>query len=235
METKTYKLNFKSVVSLLKANLAVILLVYILLEYFNQEIDNYKVILIVSIYFIALYNGPAIYLLFNYYKNNKDTEFSIDEKLRVITITERENQKIYNFEDVKYSIYNIGIYYKNAIDKNFRIPTLFSEFGYWDLTFKNGDRYFLTTLLHDFLLDEDKVKNTKYRFRLIPYIDKKHKDNGVDLKPIKTHNKICSDKLRRNFNQKTIEELNYIIENKSKYQPKAVFLAKKIIKERTLS
>ncbi|MFL1013611.1 hypothetical protein [Flavisericum labens] len=170
----------------------------------------------------------------NYYKFNKNTEFSIDSNSNIITITQRGITKQYSLANVKYSIYNLGKYWQNAIDKNYRIPTLFSDFGYWDLTFENGDRYYLTTLLHDFLLEEDKLKDTKYRFRLIPYIDKSETEKGIELKPIKYKPKSRIEKLKESYKEKTVEELKYIIENKGKYQKEAIAVAEQILKEKNV-
>jgi hypothetical protein len=102
------------------------------------------------------------------------------------------------------------------------------------LTFENGDRYYLTTLLQDFLLEEDKVKNTKYRFRLIPYIDKSETEQGIELKPIQDKPKSRTEKLKESYKGKTNEELKYIIENKSKYQKEAIKVAEQILKEKNV-
>ena len=216
---------------LLRTNLNILLLLYIL-NYFFFQVYNPTVILITIGHYFVLFNGPAIYLLINYYEYNKKTEFSIDENLNKIIVTEKGVSKNYSFNDVKYSVYNVGKYWQNTIDKKYRIPTIFSEFGYWDITFENGDRYYLTTLLHHFLLEEEKVKNTKYRFRIIPNIDKSLKIKGVELKPIVHKSK--TEKLKMNFKDKTKEELEYIIENKSKYQEEAIEIADQILKEKNV-
>jgi len=218
---------------LLRTNLVILILLYIL-NYFFFQVYNPTVILITIGQFFILFNGPAIYLLVNYYKNNKKTEFSINENSNKISITENGISKDYSLNEVKHSIYNLGKYWQNAIDKDYRIPTIFSDFGYWDLTFTNGDRYYLTTLLHDFLLEEDKVKDTKYRFRLIPYIDKSETEKGIELKPIKYKPEIRTEKLRESYKRKTIEELKYIIENKSKYQKESIPVVEQILKEKNV-
>ncbi|WP_157805339.1 hypothetical protein [Confluentibacter citreus] len=233
MKTGTYKLNLKSIFRLIRTNLIILFLLYILNHYF-LKVYNPTVILISIGHFFVLFNGPAIYLLINYYRNNKKTEFSIDENSNKISITENGITKKYSLNDIKYSIYNLGKYWQNAIDKNYRIPTIFSDFGYWDLTFENGDRYYLTTLLHDFLLEEDKVNDTKYRFRLIPYIDKSETEKGIELKPIEYKPKSTTEKLKESYKGKTNEELKYIIENKSKYQKEAIKVAEEILKEKNV-
>ncbi|MFI1770160.1 hypothetical protein ACH5TX_00350 [Flavobacteriaceae bacterium MEBiC06459] len=218
---------------LLKTNLIILFLLYIT-NHFFLKVFNPTVILITIGQFFILFNGPAIYLLINYYKYNKKTEFSIDKNSNKISIIENGITKEYSLNEVKYSIYNLGKYWQNAIDKNYRIPTIFSDFGYWDLTFENGDRYYLTTLLQDFLLEKNDIKNTKYRFRLIPYIDKSEKKQGIELKPIEYKPKSRTEKLKESYKEKTNEELKYIIENKSKYQTEAIKIAEQILKEKTL-
>jgi hypothetical protein len=218
---------------LIRTNLIILFLLYVL-NYFFFKVYNPTVILITIGQFFILFNGPAIYLLINYYRKNKNTEFTISENSNKISITENGITKEYSLNDVKSSIYNLGKYWQNAIDKNRRIPTIFSDFGYWDLTFENGDRYYLTTLLQDFLLEEDKVKNTKYRFRLIPYIDKSETEQGIELKPIQDKPKSRTEKLKESYKGKTNEELKYIIENKSKYQKEAIKVAEQILKEKNV-
>ena len=233
MKTGTYKLNSRSIYRLLRTNLIILFLLFVF-NYFFLKIYNPNVILIVIGQFFILFNGPAIYLLINYYRNNKKTEFTIAENSNKISITENGITKEYSLNDIKYSIYNLGKYWQNAIDKNYRIPTIFSDFGYWDLTFENGDRYYLTTLLQDFLLEEDKVKETKYRFRLIPYIDKSETEKGIELKPIEYKPISRTEKLKDSYKGKTIEELKYIIENKSEYQKEAIIVAEQILKEKNV-
>ncbi|WP_396589925.1 hypothetical protein [Allomuricauda sp. R78024] len=233
MKTATYKLNSKSILRLIRTNLIILFLLYVL-NYFFFKVYNPTVILITIGQFFILFNGPAIYLLINYYKNNKKTEFSIDKNSNKISIIENGITKEYSLNEVKHSIYNLGKYWQNAIDKNYRIPTIFSDFGYWDLTFDNGDRYYLTTLLQDFLLEEDKVKDTKYRFRLIPYIDKSETEQGIELKPIEYKPKSRTEKLKESYKVKTKEELKYIVENKSKYQKEAIKVAEQILKEKNV-
>ena len=229
MKTATYKLNSKSIFRLIRTNLIILFLLYVL-NYFFFKVYNPTLILIVIGQFFILFNGPAIYLLINYYKNNKKTEFSIDKNSNKISIIENGITKEYPLNEIKYSIYNLGKYWQNAIDKNYRLPTIFSEFGYWDLTFENGDRYYLTTLLQDFLLEEDKVKDTKYRFRLFPYIDKSETEKGIELQPIEYKPKSRTEKLKEIYKGKTNEDLKYIIENKSKYQKEAIEVAEQILK-----
>ncbi len=206
----------------------------LVLNHYFMIIQSPKIIIISILYVLFVYNAPAVFLIWNYYKHNRYTEFEININTNEIIIFEKGISKRYHFDDVEYSVYNLGKYWKNAIDNNFRLPTLFSDFGYWDLTFKNGDRYFLTTLLHNFLLEKDKVKNTTYRFRLIPYIDKKASKEGIELKRIKFKPKSRQQKLREIYEQKTIMELEYVVENENLYKEEARKIASEILKEKNV-
>jgi len=207
---------------------------YLIANHFYLKIEETKYILLPILYLIILYDSPVIYLFYNYYKWNKTTEFTLYKNSNEIRITENGISKNYSLNDVKYSVYNLGKYWQNAIDNNYRLPTIFSEFGYWDLTFNNGDRYYLTTLLQDFLLEKDKVKETKYRFRLIPYIDKTQTELGIELESVEYKAKNRTEKLKENFSKKSKEELNSIIENKSKYQEEVIKVVEQILKEKNV-
>ena len=128
----------------------------------------------------------------------------------------------------------IGKYYQNALDNVGRWSVLHSDLGYWDLRFKNGDRFFLTNLLCDFLHDKALVKNTTYRFRLFPFIDKTINNKGIEYKPIKTQTISRKEKLKETYKNKTEEELNYILENKSEFQEEAIIVAEQLLKEKNV-
>lgn len=176
---------------------------------------------------ILLYNIPAIFLYVHYYIENKTTEFVLDYIDEKILITQNGVEKEYSKKDISKSTYHLGIYYKNAIDRGSRMPMLISNFGYWDLQFKNGDRFYLTNLLHDFLHDTPKVAKTKYRFRIYPWINKsdfKQLDESK-RKREKTRVDIFIDK----FQSKSKVELLEIINNKKNYQKEAVRAAEIVL------
>lgn len=175
-----YQLHYKLLKRLLFDNVKVIALLIIIFPFYYKwrngiEFVQEEIWIWLLIAFILLTNIPALILLFNYYSKNKNTKFTLDYKEAKIIIIQNSIEKEYVIKDIKISTYHLGIYYKNAIDKRGRIPMLISDFGYWDLEFKNGDRYFLTNILHDFLHDTPKIPKTKYRFRLYPYISKKNR------------------------------------------------------------
>jgi DNA-directed RNA polymerase subunit L len=108
-----------------------------------------------------------------------------------------------------------------------RIPMIISDLGYWDLKFKNGDRYYLTNLLHDFLLENPKVKNTKYRFRFYQYIDKTNSERAVELKRVREKSLI--EKFVEQYESKSEKQLNDILDNKTYYQVEAVKAAEIVL------
>ena len=179
-----------------------------------------------------LMNLPSLILYLQYYFVSKDTELQIDRTSKRINIIKNGSRKEYDFEQIEHSVYNLAIYYKNAIDRAGRIPMMISDFRYWDVQFKNGDRYLLTNLIVDFLLDSPFVENTEYRFRFIPYLD-----TSKYVKPDLQKHQPNDDRIRfflKQYKSKNKSELIDIISNRKKYQVEAVLAAEKIINKKTL-
>lgn len=185
---------------------------------------------------ILIMNIPSLLIYLNYYFENKDTSFTLDFDSKKIEITQNGITKAYTINDVAESNYHLGIYYKNAIDRAGRIPMLVSDFGYWDLKFKNGDRYYLTNILHDFIHDEPFLKNTKYKFRMFTYINKSGSKEALELKQEleKKKEKSQTEKFVEKFRSKSETELNEILTNKSKYQKEALKAAEIILKNKNV-
>lgn len=181
---------------------------------------------------ILIMQIPTIIIYLNYYYENRSTSFSLDWKTKQISITQEGVTKNYQKEDIKKSTYHLGIYYKNVIDSAGRIPMLISDFGYWDLEFENGDRYFLTNILHDFIHDQPFIENTKYRFRMFTYVNKSDTKEEVELKKVKEKN--LTEKFVEKFQLKSESELKEILNNKSKYQKEAVKAVEIIIKNKSI-
>ena len=196
----------------------------------NFEFDALYIKILIGIVFV--FNIPAICILINYYMQNKDTTLEIDTQTDFIKINKKGKTKNYRISDIETSIYNIGIYYKNAIDNNSRWPTIHSDFGYWDLKFVNGDRYYLSNLLVDFLHQEAFVKNTKYCFRLFPYIDKSNSKKAIELKQVQEKSRV--EKFIDQYQSKSKKQLKEILDNKKNYQKEAVEAAEIIMKNKNV-
>lgn len=99
---------------------------------------------------------------------------------------------------------------------------LISDFGYWDLHFKNGDRFYLTNILHDFLHDTPKVPKTNYRFRFYPYISKNDNKQAINLNEKRKKEKTMTEVYIEKYKSKNENQLLEILDNRKSYQKEAV-------------
>ena len=197
----------------------------------TEFILDQQIVVIFSV-IILISNIPSFLMYLNYYIENKNTSFILDLESKKIKITQKGTSKEYNTNDVDESNYHLGIYYKNAIDGAWRIPMLVSDFGYWDLKFKNGDRYYLTNILHDFTHETPFLSRTEYRFRMFPYINKSSSKKAIELKEIQE--KKAVENYVKKFQSKTENELNEILNNKKNYQKEAVKAVEIIMKNKNV-
>ena len=232
---KEYKLNKGILGILLKENLYFLIGLVILtpiVHYLKKGkifvLDFLFVKIMAGIIF--LFNIPSLIILLEYYRENKDTNLVI--KQTEIIISKEGKTKKYRISDIESSIYHLGKYYQNRIDNANRWKMMNSDLGYWDLRFNNGDRYYLTNLLIDFLHEEPIVANTKYRFRMFQSINKSDSKEAIELKQIQEKNQ--TEKFVGKFKSKSESELNQILNNKSKYQKQAVKAAEILIKNKNV-
>ncbi len=179
---------------------------------------------------VLIFNLPSIIIYWNYYIENKDMAIKIDVQSDNIEITKNGIQKQYKISEIRSSIYHLGIYYENRIDDAKRWKMINSDLAYWDLQFNNGDRYYISNLLIDFLHDEPIVENTKFRFRMFQYIDTSDSKESVELKRVQEENR--TEKFVEKFQSKSESELNEILNNRSKYQQEAVRAAEIILRNK---
>ncbi|MEM5540338.1 hypothetical protein [Olleya sp. AS48] len=236
---KTYEIQHKLLKRLIFDNLIVTLLLIVLFPlYFKwkngTEFIFEEFIIWILIAFTVITNIPAVVIYLNYYRENKNTKFTLDFEEEKILITKDGIEKEYLRTEIKKSTYHLGIYYKNAIDRAGRIPMLISDFGYWDLQFKNGDRYFLSNILHDFLHDSPKVPKTKYRFRFYPYIKKNDNKQAIDLNKKPKKEKTLTETFIEKFKTKNERQLREILDNKKSYQKEAVEAAELVLKNKNV-
>ena len=181
---------------------------------------------------VFVFNIPSLCLLISYYNHNKNTTLEIDTEFNHIKINNNVKSITYKFSDVESSIYNIGIYYKNEIDSKGRWSALHSHFGYWDLKFTNGDRYYISNLLVDFLHDHAFIKKTTYRFRFFPFIDKSETKKGISVKHKRTKEKTLTEKFIEKYKSKNEKQLLEILNNKKSFQKEAVQAASIVLKNK---
>ncbi|MDR6238527.1 hypothetical protein [Aureibacter tunicatorum] len=125
----------------------------------------------------------------------------LDEKAQSITISKDNQTKIYKFNEVEYSVYNLAIYYKNRADNRNRKKMMLSNFAYWDLKFSDGKRYFITNIMVDFLHKNKLFLPTRYRYRFLPFIDKKESNKEY----------------KSNLKQKDIDQINSFAQKYGQY------------------
>lgn len=157
--------------------------------------------------------------------------FSIDKNENRITIIKNEKKYSYFLEEVESSIYHRQSYQKDLFWNNF---SAYSELGYIDLTFKNNDRYYLTSFLVD-VTKEPIFENSEIKYSFLPFIDKSNpKINERKLKEKAANDqKRKYERIKSKLIEKTEFELRDIIKNETHIK-EAIDIAKEIIKERNL-
>ncbi|MGB3606955.1 hypothetical protein [Psychroserpens sp.] len=236
---KHYEIQHKLLRRLILDNLIVTLLLIVLFPIYFKWRNGTEFVFVefmiwMLIAFTIITNIPAIVIYLNYYRENKNTKFTLDFEEEKIIITKDGNEKQYLRKEIKKSTYHLGIYYKNAIDRGSRLPMLISDFGYWDLQFKNGDRYYLTNLLHDFLHESPKYSKTKYRFRFYPYIKKNDKKQAINLNKRLEKEKTLTEQFIEKFKTKNEKQLLEILDNRKGYQKEAVKAVEILLKRKNV-
>ena len=179
-----------------------------------------------------IYNLPNFIIYLNYYQENRNTKIKIDTEFDSIGIIKNGISKQYKISEIESSIYHLGVYHKNRIDNARRWKMINSDLAYWDLKFNNGDRFYISNFLVDFLHEKPIIENTKFRFRMFQYINKSDSKEAIELKAQKVKTRV--DRLRELYSQKSVSELEYIVKNEKIFMENAREVAKEILKEKTL-
>ena len=169
---------------------------------------------------------PTVFIAWQYYKENRNTQFSIDYKTKSIYIKHKHKSKTYAFDQIRHSTYHIAIYHRNRLDKRHRREGFLSAFAYWDVEFKNGDRFYLSNILFDAIHAPLLSNISTFRYCLIPYIRKNVMHKGFPKAYYKPKKLSLEAHFRHQFRSKTKAELHYIINHPKSYQKEAVQAAK---------
>ncbi len=241
---KTFEHNGKLAKILLKENiywfiaLLIIISVYYYIKGEQFVLRAFFITTMAVIFFI--YNLPNFIIYYGYYKENKNTKIKIDTESNSIRIVKNCISKQYKITEIESSVYHLGIYHKNRIDNARRWKMLSSELAYWDLEFKNGDRYYISNSVVDFLHKEPFIENTKYRFRFFPYINKSDNKEAIDSEKEveriieRRKEKSLTEIFVEKFKTKSETELKDILNNKSNYQNEAVEAAEILMKNKNV-
>gem|GEM_PF-1753497 len=177
--------------------------------------------------FITLIFIPNLILIIQYYKENKNTKLTIDQKNGIIEINHKGTLNSYRIEEIESSIYQRNTYSKDLMWQVFS----YSNLGYCDLTLKNGDRYFLTSYLID-ITKKALFENTEIKYSIFPSIDKT--DPKIIAERAKKQTKKQIEKLKSNLINKSKFELKGIVDNDGVYTKETVDIAKQILKEKNV-
>lgn len=179
--------------------------------------------LISSIFFLI----PLLVLFFNYYFYNKDSIFEI-----------RDNVFYYE-EKGKINEFNISELEKVTMNVTSSRESSFPSFFFWHQYFyshfelKSGESIFITCLLNDDIENIIPSKLLKKQIRIIPLVKTKEslefKIRNENLKKNQL-DKIENFKIK--FKEKSVEDLDIIVNSKEQYQLEAVKAAKELIKEK---
>jgi hypothetical protein len=109
---------------------------------------------------------PAIYLHITYLIDNWGTILHVDKSHDSFTITTKNVDFNYKFQDIESTELNLGIYYKNQVDNRGRWPAPWTNYGYLKLKLKDGQEFIFTSLMVD--LNKLSLPVTTTKFRLVP-------------------------------------------------------------------
>jgi len=229
-----YKFDNTIIKKILSINLGLVIFVVL---FFILVTNDLNTILFFSLAVFVLITLPAILVLYDYYKENKDVYLAIDIEKKQFIIKKYGKTFDYKFEDVKSSTYVFG-YFSKTSDNNKRIPILFLDLGYWNIEFNDGENFNITILLYDLINLSPILKETKSLYTLYPltriFQSIKRKDYGYGVISDDGKGKIRLQRLEENLKKKKVDDLRYILNNKEKYQTDTIKIVEKILNKKTL-
>jgi len=181
---------------------------------------------------LLLMNVPSLIIISSYFSENNTTKLEIDIDGREISISQKGTLKTYKFSEIDLSVYHLGKYYQNRFDNAMRRKMLSSDLGYWELKFNNGDTYYLSSLMIDFLHEAPIVINTQFRFRLFPFIDKSNSKEAIQQKALAKRAIVA--RLTIQYERKSEQELIDILENRVHFQTEAIEAARNALEKKNV-
>jgi hypothetical protein len=115
-----------------------------------------------------LFSIPACYLHITYLTANWGTILTVDKNKQEFVVRIRQQDFNYKYEEVESSELNLGVYYKNELDKRTRWAAPWSNYGYLKVNLKDGNEFIFTSMMLN--LNKLPLRKTSTKFRLIPYI-----------------------------------------------------------------
>jgi hypothetical protein len=193
---------------------------------YGRSSGNSNSLEITGIIFTFVLLFPSLLITLFYLKENFKTDFQIIKKKRIIKINSNNILKTYDLDQIESVIYHRQSYRKDLFWNAF---SCYSDLGYVDLTFKNKERYFLTSFLIN-TNQEPIFDNSRIKYSFLPFIDRT--DPKLIKEKTEKQTKKRIEKLKCNFNNKSITELNEMLDNKTKYQNEAIIAINEILKRK---
>jgi hypothetical protein len=195
---------------------------------YGRSSGNSNSLEITGIIFTFVLLFPSLLITLFYLKENFKTDFHIIKKKHIIKIKSNNILKTYDLDQIESVIYHRQSYQKDLFWNTF---SCYSDLGYVDLTFKNKERYFLTS----FLINTNQkpiFENSQIKYSFLPFIDRT--DPKLIKEKTEKQTKKRIEKLKGNFKNKSIAELNEMLNNKTKYQNEAVLAINEILKSKNV-
>jgi len=193
-----------------------------------KPVHFYRLIFSVAPFVIILF-FPIAYLHLSYYLKNVGMKMAIDNIQGQILFLKNGKEYLFKISDIKAVEQNLGIYYQNNQDFVGRRIAPWTSYGYLLLTFRNGSKFYITSLMVDIVNPPLETSYTYFRF--FPYLKK-----GVDISEKRSNalkdyeNEISF--YRSNFKLHSQEQLKEKIRNKNTYEKAAVEAARQLLKSK---
>lgn len=172
--------------------------------------------------------APVVFLHISYYLKNFGFKLIIDESQNIFVMSEDGQEHFYNFSDLILVEQHLSIYYKNKVDHSNRNMLPWTPYGYLLIKFKDGSRFYVTSLMIDVL--NPPIDITDKCFRFFPYM------KSIEFSKSRVfiddyENRISHYKLT--FKDHSNQELNEKIINRKTYDKAAVEAARRILSARS--
>lgn len=136
----------------------------------DYTFDNYYIIsFAVPIFFYFVL--PPAFLHIDYIIQNLGSELKCDFKAERMEIIKKGNVYAYNFNDISDSVLHKSIYHKNKVDNKGRWLNPTIDYGYWYVSFKDGERFIFSNLMIELDIPF-RISETEISYRLFQYVRK---------------------------------------------------------------
>ena len=229
--TQTYKINLRHQFLSIKEGLILLAFtpVGLAIAHLTGKIswDDYPAVLVIFLLYNLVFFLPAFYLHIAYYLDNSKTLLTVDSYSKRFSITVKNNTLDFAFDDIHLAEQHLGIYYKNKIDHRGRWTAPWTGYGYLKLKLKDGQTFFISSLMVDMQNPPLPFTQTKYRF--LPFIDRQEV-TVVDMRKwIEKERQEKYDHYLEKFAGLPREILQDKVDNEKKYEPEAIAASKKLL------